>query len=147
MRSPSDESAIPIPLACELAAVSRQVRTTWIDRTLVLGDTKGGCTRAELLDLVCFAQLVDRLGFDDARLVWPQVAALVRDQPDGSLWIVVDLQLKRAAAVRTDAQIGAAAKHGRPVKVVALHQQLAEVAAAFHRVVTTLAETEPRPRR
>jgi hypothetical protein len=139
-----DESAIPIVLACELTGVSRQLRTTWIERRLVLGETKGMCRRAEVLDLACVQELVKLLGFDDARLAWPQVADAIRLDPTGRLHVVIDLEFKHTVAARTDAQIGAACSHGRLVRVVRLDQRIADVASAYERLVDTLKSTERR---
>jgi hypothetical protein len=142
MSTHSDGPEIPIVLACELVGVSRQVRTTWIERKLVIGQTKGKCDRLATLDLACFHELVSEIGFDDARLAWPQVADAVRDDSSGPLRVVVDLHLKEASLARSDADVGAACGDSRLVRVVRLDRRVLEVLLAYDRVAKTLAATE-----
>jgi hypothetical protein len=144
MRTDSDDSGIPIGLACELAGISRQVRTTWIERSLVLGTTNGTCNRASTIDLACFVELVRVLGFDNARLTWPQVAPDVRERPDGRVDVVVDLELKAATLARTLEAIGVECSTGRPMKVVALQDRIEEVGGAYDRASKILTATERR---
>jgi hypothetical protein len=87
--------------------------------------------------------MVGALGFEDARLTWPQVAHKVRRAPRPSLAVVIDLELKVATATYTHAEVGRAASSGRLTKVVALGPRIAEVAEAYDRVLATLRETVP----
>ena len=139
-----DESGVPIGLACELAGTSRQVRTTWIERRLVLGSTSGRCDRASVVDLACFGELVRVLGFDDARLAWPQVAGDVRATPGGRIDIVVDLELKAAVLARTLESVGTACATGRLTRVVALRDRIEQVGRAYDRAAGILAATQGR---
>lgn len=140
--SASDVATVPIGLACELVDISRQVRTTWIERNLVLGGTTGACDRAAVVDLACFGELVRLLGFDDARLAWPQVAAEVRDLPPGRVDVVVDVNLKVATMATTLEAVGAACATGHTTRVISLQRNIAEIGSAFDRAAEILASTE-----
>jgi hypothetical protein len=136
-----DNPTVPIALACELADVTRQVRTTWIERNLIVGSTKGTCDRAAVVDVACFSALVRILGFVDARLAWPQVADQVRALTKGRTDVVVDLNLKVATLATTLAEVGKACETGRLTRVIALRPVLDEVGIAFDRAAEILAAT------
>lgn len=142
MRSPSDEPLLPINIACEIAGTVRQVRTTWIRRNVITGRTAGECTRSELIDLACMVELVDRLGFEEARLAWPQVASEVLTDPAGDVRVVVDLEMKNAVLARADDHVGRLCSNGHLAKVVLLTTVIANAAGAFERVSRLLKATK-----
>lgn len=142
MASKPDDPMVPIALACELADITRQVRTTWIERHLILGATTGTCDRTAVVDMACFGTMVRVLGFDDARLAWPQVANQVRHASEGRLDVVVDLNLKVATLATTFAAVGEASATGRLTRVISLHSIIEEVGTAFDRAAMILASTE-----
>jgi hypothetical protein len=142
MPTTSDVHAIPVAIACEIAGVSRQVRDKWIKRKLILGTTAGSCSLEQLLDLVAFAEMVGCVGFEDARLAWPQVCEACRAGWDGDrLDVVLDLQLKHAVLACDDAEIAEAVRHGRTTRTIDLRRRLTIVAEAFERVVLVLRTT------
>jgi hypothetical protein len=142
MPTTSDVPAIPVAVACEIADVSRQVRDKWIKRKLVLGTTAGSCSLQQLLDLAAFAEMVGCVGFEEARLAWPQVGEACRARWNGDrLDVVVDLQLKHAVLACDDSELAAAVRHGRTTRTVDLRPRLTIVTEAFERVVLLLRAT------
>jgi hypothetical protein len=142
MTAGSDDKVFPIALVCELADVSRQLRKTWIARRLISGRTSGMSSENEALELCAFATLVDRLGFDDARLSWPQVRDATRTRWGGKpLHIVVDLRRKRALLALDDEAIIDAAKGGNPVRLVSLAQTIDTVQSDLRHALEILNDT------
>jgi hypothetical protein len=142
MSASSDSTAIPIALACELVGVSRQLRKTWISRRLIVGRSSGVCDEEQILDLSAFSTLVASLGFDTARLIWPQVRSSVRGAWDAEqIDVVVDLKRIRGVLATDDTQVGAAARHGNLTRVVALAQVITGIREDFRALGSILDET------
>jgi hypothetical protein len=130
MPNEPDEPAISIMLACDLVGVSRQLRKSWITRHLIGGSTAGDCQLVEVLELAAFGHLVDRLGFEDARLVWPQVRDdFATHTGQTTVDVVVDLERKHAHLAAREDAIGPLVRHGRPTRVIALGEVLAAIEA------------------
>ncbi len=99
-----------------------------------------------MLDLCAFATLVERLGFETARLTWPQVRDDVRSHWEaGRLDVVIDLKRKRAVLAGDDAGIGAVARSGNLLQVVDLAHAVASAREDFRNALVILNETEPAP--
>jgi hypothetical protein len=137
-----DTATLPVAVACEITDVSRQVRNNWIKRKIILGRTAGACSLDELLELAAFALLVERLGFDDARVAWHGVREECRaDWRIPRLELVIDLQLKSAVVAHSDGDVAAAVRHGRLIRVLDIRSRLAIVEEAFMRIAAAIEET------
>jgi hypothetical protein len=95
-----------------------------------------------VLELAAFSRVVESLGFEDARLVWPQVRSDFGDSAtDPQLALVVDLQRKEAHLVQHEERIGSLVRHGRPVRVITLSDELSVIATRYRELATILGET------
>jgi hypothetical protein len=140
-----DDKAFPIALVCEIADVSRQLRKTWIARRLVSGDTSGACSENEALDLCAFAALVRALGFEEARLSWPQVRDAARRRwGSDPLDVVVDLRRKRAVLALDDGTIAAIARDGNQVRLISLAQTIDTARGDLRNALAVLVDTAVR---
>ncbi|MDO8210261.1 hypothetical protein [Conexibacter sp. CPCC 206217] len=134
-------------LLCELAGCTRQTRKSWISRGL-LKEARGGYGEFDALELLCLSKLLGLVGPRDTGIIWPDVQAILRSNlMTGRADFVIDLQFKTVALVRDDASLSSATRHGRPVRVVPLGEEIADLLEAVRNVRTRLEASSPRQER
>src|SRR4051794_16455260 len=103
-----DRLTVPIALSCDLAGVSRQLRSTWLDRRLVTGSKTGASTKRQTIELAAFRLLNATLGFEDARLAWVQAQDQILDNYELAPELAMDLERKTGTVCMTDEDLATA---------------------------------------
>jgi hypothetical protein len=136
-----DGAALSETLLCEIVGCTQQLRQTWVRRKL-LPSRKDGYGELDVTELAVLIRLHGSIGPRDTSLIWPATQELLRTEMVRGRWdLVVDLQHKNVEAVRDDEALSEAVRHGRPVRVLPLGDELGAMHAAARRVLNRLAET------
>jgi hypothetical protein len=135
-----DGSATPRKLSeslmCRLADVNRQTRRRWLKAGLLSEREDYGLV--DLLELVVCNRLTQSLGPSDGRDAWLQVRGLLRRQlPNPSVDVVFSVADHHAQLVSAHADLIAAVRHGRPVRVVQVGEEMRRVQDALERYRST----------
>lgn len=128
-----DEKFLNETRLSDIAGVSRGRRSTWarvghLRRAARYGET-------DAVELSAFAELVDRLGFEDAVLAWDNVRVSIREHnEERELLVVFDLRVKTGALVSARAAIGDHVIPGHHFCVVDLTQRVRQTRATCRRL-------------
>jgi len=117
---------------CEIAGVKRPTRRDWAKRGLLR--LRDSYEELDAVELCVLARLSDVLGSTDAPVAWLQIRKSLPAVDHTELDVIFDMQHK-SAIVTTDLK-GAAGqlRHGRPVRVFSIAEDVREIRGAFRRV-------------
>lgn len=134
MSTRSDESHVSEARLCKLADVPRQNRRNWAANELLTDRADGHYGRLDLLELVACASLIGQLGPTDGRAAWTQVRQSYAGHALAArVDVVFSLADHEAVLVVTDEALARAVRHGRPVRVISLGEEMQRGSAAFLR--------------
>lgn len=132
---------------CEIVGVSQQQRQQLVARDLLRAAPAEGCSLRDALELAACVLLSEVLELRAARLAWKQLQPeLATAVPGKRLDAVFDARLGSLSLARSDAELAALVRTGRPVHVVELGLRLQHVGDAFRRWAEVAAH-RPRQRR
>lgn len=123
-------------LGCEVAGLTPQKRRAWLKRGVLLDkDISQGLTELQVIELAVVMELHAVLGANDAKVIWRESRATIRESVFVErLDLVIDAARRETTFVRTNEEVAAAASTGRLVRVVPLAELIGKTREAFRRL-------------
>ena len=134
--TPDDQPILTETRLAEIAGVKRARRVAWATAGHVRRAGRGGrYGQEDAAELAAFAELVQRLDYDDAVLAWAGVReSIAAADEDAQLLIVFDVRRKTARLALARSEIGDVIEFDGEFRVINLTTRVAEIRATYRRI-------------